>query len=56
VYKINNIKKIIRKNDKDEDKEFHRICKWMNIDPNGNDGEAVWDHIYNGSDWRIEYK
>jgi hypothetical protein len=38
-----------------QDKVFSKLCKKLNIDPDGEDGDALFDHIYNGTDWTIEY-
>jgi hypothetical protein len=53
---IANLKKLVRKNDKIEEKEFNRICKWIGVEPESEAGDAIFDHIYNGSDWMIEYQ
>lgn len=38
-----------------QDKMFAKLCKKLNIAPDGADGDALFDHIYNGTDWTIEY-
>ena len=38
-----------------QDKLFSKICKKLNIDPESDDGDAVFDHIYNDSNWTVKY-
>ena len=38
-----------------QDKIFCKICKKLNIDPDGEDGDALFDHIYNDSNWTVVY-
>ena len=38
-----------------QDKIFCKICKKLNIDPESDDGDALFDHIYNDSDWTVVY-
>lgn len=38
-----------------QDKVFSKLCKKLNIDPESEDGDAVFDHIYNDSNWTVEY-
>lgn len=38
-----------------QDKVFSKLCKKLNIDHDGEDGDALFDHIYNGTDWVVEY-
>ena len=38
-----------------QDKIFSKICKKLNIGPESEDGDALFDHIYNDSDWTVVY-
>ena len=38
-----------------QDKVFYKLCKKLNIDPDGEDGDALFDHIYNDSNWTVKY-
>ena len=49
------LKKFIESNDKTEDKMFRKLCKWLTIDPDSPEGEALWDHVYNDTDWTVKY-
>jgi hypothetical protein len=39
-----------------QDKVFSKLCKKLNIDPDGDDGDTLFDHIYNDTDWTVEYE
>ena len=39
-----------------QDKVFSKLCKKLGIDPDGKDGDALFDHIYNGSIWPVNFK
>lgn len=38
-----------------QDKVFSKLCKKLNINPDGENGDALFDHIYNDSNWTVEY-
>lgn len=38
-----------------QDKVFSKLCKKLNIQPDGEDGDTLFDHIYNGSNWTVVY-
>lgn len=50
------LKKFVSINDKEEDKMFRKLCKWLGIDPDSAEGEALWDHVYNDTDWTVKYE
>jgi hypothetical protein len=39
-----------------QDKVFFKLCKKLNIDPDSDDGDTLFDHIYNDTDWTVEYE
>ena len=39
-----------------QDKVFSKLCKKLNIDPDGDDGDTLFDHIYNDTDWTVKYE
>lgn len=39
-----------------QDKVFSKLCKKLNINPDGEDGDALFDHIYNETDWTVKYE
>lgn len=49
------LKKFVSMNDKTEDKMFRDLCKWLDVDPDSEAGEALWDHVYNDTDWTVKY-
>lgn len=50
------LKKFIASNNKTEDKMFRVLCKFLKIAPDSKEGETLWDHIYNDSDWNVKYE
>lgn len=38
-----------------QDKIFSKLCKKLNIDPESDDGDVLFDHIYNDTDWTVKY-
>lgn len=54
--KINRLKKLSESNTDKEAKMFEKLCSDMNIEPNSNEGDCLFDHIFNDCDWTVEYK
>lgn len=38
-----------------QDKLFSKLCKKLGIDFESEDAYTLFDHIYNNTDWTIEY-
>lgn len=53
------IKALSELNDKNyetENAEFVAICEVLEIDPEGDDGNALFDHIFNKTMWTVKFK
>jgi hypothetical protein len=48
-------RKEIVKHTKAQDATFLRLCKKLKVDGNSPEGDSLWDHIFNDTDWVIEY-
>lgn len=53
--KIAELKKLITSHQKEEEKVFKTICKDIGIRPDGLGGDCLFDHLYNDSDWVLEF-
>lgn len=51
---IAKIKKLLYKHRAEEDKIVAKLLKSMKL-KDGVEEEIVWDHIYNDTDWCVEY-
>lgn len=38
-----------------QDKIFSKLCKKLNIAPDSDDNDYLFDHVYNNTDWTVEY-
>lgn len=47
------IKKLLHKHRAEEDKIVAKLLKSMKL--KGDEAETVWDHIYNDTNWCVEY-
>ncbi len=52
---VKNLRKIVKTYDSAIDDLFWDLCNDLKIDPEGEDGETLWDHIYNGTNWTVEF-
>ena len=50
---IDRLRKLIKKHNMEEDKEFEALITSMHVDDKH--AEIIWDHIYNGTEWSVEY-
>ena len=50
---ISKFKKLLHKHRAEEDKIVAKLLKSMKL--KGNETDIVWDHIYNDTDWCVEY-
>ena len=53
---VNAFAKGVKARNKEEDRLFNALCKELNVDGESNEGESLWDHVYNGSDWTVKYE
>ena len=51
---ISKFKKLLHKHRAEEDKLFEGLAASMHL-KNDTEVEIVWDHIYNDTDWCVEY-
>jgi hypothetical protein len=50
---IAKVKKLLHKHRAEEDRIVAKLLKSMKL--KGNETDVVWDHIYNDTDWCVEY-
>lgn len=50
---ITRLRKLIKKHNMEEDREFEALITSMHV--NDEQAEIIWDHIYNGTKWSVEY-
>ena len=54
--RIKALQKLNEKNSDAENEEFVSICEELDIDPESEDGDALFDHIFNGTMWTVKFK
>jgi hypothetical protein len=52
---IVDFQKEVKKQSLDQDKKFERICKKLKINPDGQFGDCLFDYIFNGSNYYVEF-
>ena len=46
---------ILKTQDKENDKAFKFLCRDMKIKLKSQEADILWDHVFNNSDWMVEY-
>lgn len=52
---IDKLQKLAEKHSNIENEKFIALCKKLNMDPDGPEGDALFDYIYNKTDWTIDF-
>ena len=53
--RVKRFQSILKTQDNENDKAFKFLCKDMKIKLNSEEETILWDHIFNGSNWMVEY-
>lgn len=56
VNKIKKLKKLSEDNTNKEAQMFDKLCAEMDIHPDSEDGDCLFDHVFNDLDWSVEYE
>lgn len=54
--KVKKLKKLSAENADKEAKLFEKLCKDMNIGVESDEGDCLFDHVFNDTDWTVKYK
>lgn len=53
---VADFRKEVARRQKEEEKRFTKLCKHLKIDPESAAGDTLFDYVYNGSAWNVEFE
>jgi hypothetical protein len=50
------LQEMIAENSKREEAELDRVCELIGIDPESEDADTLFDHVFNGTERTVKFK